>query len=227
MSVQYNLVDSYCPQLYNIFFQRHWRLKMGRVKTFDRDMAVKVAMNEIWQHGFEACSVKYLSETLGMTRSSFYNAFGSRDELFLEVLQTYFEQTPDRELEYIKKTAPVLKTICEVFKTVCYVRASDNEHKGCLAINSVIELVGIDEGISDVLSNAVIKSMQRFESLLKLAAEKEELNSTDISAKAMALQNTLIGINVLCKVVHDGEELWRSTKETLLGLEVYKPSFQL
>lgn len=200
---------------------------MGRIKTFDRDKAVNTAMLEIWEKGYEACSVKSLSETLGMTRSSFYNAFGSREELFLEVLNVYFEQSPDRRLELIDSNSQVLRAICEVFKEVCQVRTADIEHKGCLAVNSVIELVGTDDNIGPVISNAVQRSLGRFENLLRLAVKNGELDRADISRRAMALQNLLIGINVLCKVIHDNDSLWQSTKATLLGLGIYKTSFRL
>ena len=45
---------------------------MSRAKAFDRDAALALLMEEIWEHGYEACSVKSMSETLGITRSSFY-----------------------------------------------------------------------------------------------------------------------------------------------------------
>lgn len=200
---------------------------MGRIKTFDRDEAVKTAMFEIWQKGYEACSVKSLSETLGLTRSSFYNAFGSREELFLEVLELYFDQSPDRNLENIGLSSEVLLSVCQVFRNVCDVRAADVDHKGCMAVNSVIELVGNDEKAGPVLSGAVNKSVKRFERILRLAVEKGELEDSNIEHKAMALQNLLIGINVLCKVVHDSATLWDSTRTTLLGLGIYQPAFEL
>ena len=48
---------------------------MGRPAKFDRDKAIEIIMNEIWKKGYEACSVKALSEKLSITRPSFYHAF--------------------------------------------------------------------------------------------------------------------------------------------------------
>ena len=200
---------------------------MGRVKTFNRDEAVIKVMYEIWEKGYEACSVKSLSESLGLTRSSFYNAFGSREELFLEVLEVYFAQSIDANLQYINANDDILLSICKVFKSVCDIRAEDSEHKGCLAVNSIIELVGTDEKVGPILADTVQKSVTRFEHLLELAASKGELEANNLRNKALALQNLLIGINVLCKVIHDNKTLWQSTKSTLLGLGVYKASFSL
>ncbi len=54
---------------------------MGRPSKFDREAAIDKVMQEVWRNGFERASVKALSERLGITRSSFYNAFDSREAL--------------------------------------------------------------------------------------------------------------------------------------------------
>ncbi|HHL20983.1 MAG TPA: TetR/AcrR family transcriptional regulator, partial [Aliiroseovarius sp.] len=69
---------------------------MGRPSKFDREAAIDKVMQEVWRNGFERASVKALSERLGITRSSFYNAFDSREALFEKVLARYFAQSPDR-----------------------------------------------------------------------------------------------------------------------------------
>lgn len=49
-----------------------------------------------WRDGYQANSVKALSERLGITRSSFYNAFESREAMFMEAFERYLERSPDR-----------------------------------------------------------------------------------------------------------------------------------
>jgi len=43
----------------------------------------------------------------------------------------------------------------------------------------------------------------------------------DLREKALALQNLLIGLNVMCKVVRSEKDLWRAARQTLKGLGVY------
>lgn len=200
---------------------------MGRAKAFNRSEAVNTVMHEIWRNGYEACSVKALSEKLGLTRSSFYHSFGSREALFLEVLEVYSEQSPDFALNHLDPKSPILKEICKVFKHACIARAEDPEHRGCLAINSVLEMVGTHDTLGPVLSDAMNARLVRFEKLLKLAAIKGELHDNEIRSKAIALINQLVGINVLGKIIHNSEELWLSTRSSLAGLGIYKDSFNL
>ncbi|SFT99802.1 transcriptional regulator, TetR family [Pseudovibrio denitrificans] len=200
---------------------------MGRAKAFDRDEAVRTVMNEIWRNGYDASSVKALSEKLGITRSSFYNSFGTREDLFKEVMGLYSTETPDRTLNNIKEDGEVLREICLMFKAVCEVRARDPEHRGCLAINSLSELTGRHDELSSVVSDMVQFSLDRFERLLLQAEKRGELVLEDRAATALALQNLLIGTNMTSKVIHDSQPLWQAVRLTLEGLGVYKASFDL
>jgi len=196
---------------------------MGRPAKFDRQAAVGLVMNEIWHHGFEACSVKAISEKLGITRSSFYNAFGSREALFLEALERYFTQSPDLALAEMDNQASVLKVLTDVFREVCRSRAADPEARGCLVVNCVTELVGVDDALGPVLEKAILGSLDRLEQLLNQAAANGEIEDKgDLREKALALQNLLIGLNVMAKVVRSEGDLWAAARQTLVGLGLYR-----
>jgi len=195
---------------------------MGRPAKFDRQAAIERVMNEIWRNGFESCSVKAISEKLGITRSSFYNAFGSREALFLEALALYFSKSPDKALSALDAETSILKVLTRVFKEVCRTRASDPEARGCMAVNCVAELVGVDETLGPVLEKAILSSLDRLKSLLDQAAANGEIDdNNDLEEKALALQNLLIGLNVMAKVVRSEDDLWAAAKQTLKGLALY------
>jgi len=196
---------------------------MGRPIKFDRQTAVELVMNAIWRNGFEVCSVKAISEKLGITRSSFYNAFGSREALFLEALELYFSKSPDKALAMVDRDASVLKVLTQVLKEVCRSRAADPEARGCMAVNCVTELVGVDETLGPVLEKSILGSLDRLERLLGQAAANGEIEDKgDLRDKALALQNLLIGLNVMAKVVRSEDDLWAAAKQTLKGLGLYR-----
>lgn len=196
---------------------------MGRPAKFDRQAAVERAMNEIWRSGFEACSVKAFSEKLGITRSSFYNAFGSREALFCEALELYFSQSPDKALVCDDREASTLRLITRVFREVCRTRASDPQGRGCLAINCVTELVGVDDTLGPILEQAILGSLERLERLLGQAAANGEIEDNgDLREKALALKTLLIGLNVMAKVVRSEDDLWVAASQTLKGLGLYR-----
>lgn len=198
---------------------------MARPSGFDRDTAIETAMQEMWWHGYKSSSVKSISETLGIKRSSYYNAFGSREDLFKEAMAVYFKQSPDYILHGELPDMSVVELLTRTFKAICAARAGDPEGRGCLAINSLTELDESDAELRDLIKNAVLRSAVRLEELLVIAVENGELPATtNVHAKALALQNLMVGINVLAKALRDEDELWLSVKTTLEGLGLYRES---
>ena len=197
---------------------------MARPSKFNREQAVRLVMNEIWRNGYGASSVKALSEQLGITRSSFYNAFGSREALFKEALALYVDESPDKALVLATQDKSIRCLLADTFRAACKARASDPEFRGCLIINSVTELCNSDPTLGPVMKNAVLDNLARFEQLLTWAVERGEIDAnTDVRAKALALQNLLIGLNAMCKVVTEEKDLWQAAQTTLEGLGLYPP----
>lgn len=196
---------------------------MGRPTGFDRSAAIETAMQEIWRHGYEASSVKAISEKLGITRSSYYNAFGSREDLFKAALEAYLAQSPDRVFHQGTPDMPILELLTLTFREICAARAGDREGRGCLAVNSLTELANTHDELGNLIASAVLGSAARLEELLAIAVEKGELPAeTDLHAKALALQNLMIGINVFAKALRDEDELWLTVRTTLEGLGLYR-----
>lgn len=195
---------------------------MARPLTFDREAAIQTAMNEIWRAGYEATSVKAMAEKLGMTRSSYYNAFGSREDLFRAALAAYGAQSPDRLLYDDPGQTSVRRLLTQVFQAACTARASDPEGRGCMAINALCELAGGPEKeLAGMMVDMVLGSVQRLEELLRTGVASGELTKdTNCHAKALALQALLVGINAMSKAVRAERDLWLSARTTLDALDL-------
>lgn len=65
--------------------------QLGRPRSFDRTEAIDAAMLLFWRYGYEATSLARLKGAIGggITAPSFYAAFGSKEELFKEVVARY------------------------------------------------------------------------------------------------------------------------------------------
>jgi TetR/AcrR family transcriptional repressor of nem operon len=181
-------------------------------------------MEEIWRSGFEACSVKAISEKLGISRSSYYNAFGSRESLFREALHFYFLKSPDQTLCDEVADRSIKRQITSTFRKACTARASDPDARGCMAVNTLCELAGGPHAeLGALLVEAVLANAARFEALLELAVTTGELDpATDVHGKALTLQSLLIGINTLSKAVRSETELWLAARTGLEALDLYE-----
>jgi AcrR family transcriptional regulator len=63
----------------------------GRPVVFDRALALREAMKLFWERGYEGTSFDDLIAAMGISASSFYNSFGSKQALYSEATKSYLE----------------------------------------------------------------------------------------------------------------------------------------
>ena len=194
---------------------------MPRPMKFSRETALETAKGHFWRAGYEASNVKVLSAHLGITRSSFYNAFGSRKKLFCEVIDSYAADLKNSQLYVIPSDKDFKPEVVKVFKNLCKMRALDVQHLGCLLVNSIAELSSSegDTELSGHLDDIVTRSKAILANRIKVAIHAGEFcNDLDPNCLAMSLQNLSYGTNLMSKVVHDEKSLWETCALILEGL---------
>ena len=194
---------------------------MSRPLQFDPDRAVDKALSLFWEHGFEACSVKMLSEEMGITRSSFYNTFDSREALFNLALDRYIQSSPDKPLfEDAERDIPSLLT--SVMWNICQVRGDDSSNRGCLIINCIAELDDAHP-IGRHLGGMILGSARNIAALLDRAKQAGDLDENDdTDAMGLTLQTVIIGLNIIAKSTQGPDQLWSVAKLTLDKLGLYR-----
>jgi AcrR family transcriptional regulator len=63
----------------------------GRPVVFDREHALGEAMKLFWERGYEGTSFDDLIAAMGISASSFYNSFGSKEDLYCEATRSYLD----------------------------------------------------------------------------------------------------------------------------------------
>src|SRR5260370_30640714 len=77
--------------------------KRGRPREFDRDKALRQAMAVFWEKGYEGTSLDDLQATMGdISPPSLYAAFGSKEQLFYEVVALYAETVGSRPIRALE-----------------------------------------------------------------------------------------------------------------------------
>jgi AcrR family transcriptional regulator len=61
----------------------------GRPRTFDPDVALRQALDVFWERGYEGTSLSDLAAAMGIRSASIYASFGSKEDLFRQVMTLY------------------------------------------------------------------------------------------------------------------------------------------
>lgn len=61
----------------------------GRPRTFDPDVALTQATHLFWERGYEGTTLNDLAHAMGIASASIYACFGSKADLFRQVMERY------------------------------------------------------------------------------------------------------------------------------------------
>jgi TetR/AcrR family transcriptional repressor of nem operon len=125
---------------------------MARPREFDIDEALDAAMGAFWVRGYEATSLNDLMQAMGLQKGSIYKAFGDKHALFLSALQRYLDQMYEAQRETLATaTSPRAALQAWLDRLIEAAPAEGGSCRGCLAVNTLVELGPHDEQARAVL----------------------------------------------------------------------------
>lgn len=81
----------------------------GRPQSYDRTVALTQAMRLFWERGYNCTTSLDLIEAMGMSASSIYKAFGNKEQLYREAIETFLTG-PGKYFDSILSTEPDTRT---------------------------------------------------------------------------------------------------------------------
>ncbi|MEV6804974.1 TetR/AcrR family transcriptional regulator [Streptomyces sp. NPDC051132] len=128
---------------------------MARPRTFDEERALDAAMRTFWEKGYEATTTQDLCTATGLGRSSIYNTFKSKHDLFQRALHRYMTTMNAEQLHLLEDPARGgADRIRALFAAVLDGDARNRpagRSLGCLTVNTTVELAGRDAAAAGML----------------------------------------------------------------------------
>ncbi len=173
---------------------------MARPREFDEALVLDAAVQCFWANGYESTSVKDLSERTGLTAASLYNAFGDKRSMYRTALDRYIETSIGARIRRCEALPP-RDAIAAFFEEILRRSLSDRERKGCLVVNSALEVAPHDPAIRDLL----VETLKRIEAFFLTCVEHGQADGTIKSTERAAglaqhLLGVLMGVRVLARV---------------------------
>ena len=170
---------------------------MGRPREFDEDTALEAVMNVFWRKGYEATSLADLCACTGLHKGSLYRAFGDKHQLFLRALRHYAEVEFRGVVAAASRSDSPLANIKAAVRKICDDAGQD---KGCLMINSLVELAPHDPEVKTALKSFGEQRLRAMTDLIGAARRCGEIRAELEPHKlARQLMMTLAGSAAMIK----------------------------
>ena len=173
---------------------------MARPREFEEEEVLDAAIECFWRRGLEATSVRDLAEATGVNQPSLYNAFGDKRALFAQALERYATRSMRERIERLEQMHAPKEAIRAFFRELVSRTLSDPDHRGCLIVNSALEVAPHDAELKAVIASYLGEIEAFFRRCLERLKESSNLStSLDPRDTARLLLGVLLGVRVAAR----------------------------
>ena len=193
---------------------------MARPREFDTTEALGKAMDVFWSKGYEATTLCDLLEAMGLSKSSFYDTFGSKHEVFLDSIEHYKQTMTAQVTGVARLESPARKLIESLFERAVSRITEEGGQRGCFLNNCAVEVALHDPQAAKLIGGGIGLMEDTF-FLLVERGQKEGDIATGKDARALAryLTSSLNGLLVIAKANPDPEGLADIARLSLATLD--------
>jgi TetR/AcrR family transcriptional repressor of nem operon len=198
---------------------------LARPREFEEEEVLDAAIECFWRRGLEATSGRDLAEATGVNQPSLYNAFGDKRELFARALERYATRSMRERIERLERKYPPKDAIQTFFRELVSRTLADPDHRGCLIVNSALEVAPHDAELRAVIASYLGEIEGFFRRNLERLSESSELSSSlDPKDAARLFLGVLLGVRVAARAKPDRALLEGMIRPALALLEHTEPS---
>jgi TetR/AcrR family transcriptional regulator, transcriptional repressor for nem operon len=196
-----------------------------RPREFDHDDVLRIAFDQFWRKGVRGTSLSDIARDAGVQRGSLYNAFGSKEALFLVAYERYAGDYVNA-LQKVLSTGTLRERLTAFFDLTIKNFRSGSPPRGCPTTRGLMELGAAEgEGLDENARQAFAGLMNRITGLIQEAlaegAKRGEFKG-DVEAAALHIATVTRGLAVLERAFGDETQLRKiaaHTVEMLVGGE--------
>ncbi|OYD82104.1 TetR/AcrR family transcriptional regulator [Azospirillum brasilense] len=192
---------------------------MARPRKFDETAVLDAAVDRFWTQGYEATSTRELADSMHMTLASMHNAFGDKRALFRRALEHYLDGSLRARIARHEAAASPATAIAGFLRESIERSLGDGCGRGCLLVNSALEVTPDDPDMSDFL-NAELTTIEDFFRRCIVKGRRSGAIPVGIpdDDAARLLFSSLLGIRVLARIRPERDLLEGAARAALTSL---------
>ncbi|WP_137926318.1 TetR/AcrR family transcriptional regulator [Cupriavidus sp. 2SB] len=191
---------------------------MARPRQFDAHTALAAAQETFWAKGYQATSTRELTQAMGLTQPSLYNAFGDKRQLFMQALDDYLNRSLRERIARIESGYAPAQALEQFFAESIERGANELPHRGCMLINTALEASPEDPEMQAAVTLELTLLRDFFSRLVRAAQADGSIaahhDADDIAAMLLSIQ---VGMRVLARVMPE-RALFEASVRPALGL---------
>lgn len=110
----------------------------GRPRAFDRDAALRRAMQVFWARGYEGTSLSDLTAAMRINSPSLYAAFGSKAGLYREALDRYEKGLGSFDVTSVGSATTLAEAVRRLLETAVRAVTHPDRERGCMVSSGMI-----------------------------------------------------------------------------------------
>jgi TetR/AcrR family transcriptional repressor of nem operon len=152
-----------------------------------------------WEQGYDCTSMADIVEATGLNKSSIYNTFGSKDDLYERAVDRYIDAKVAAMRSVLLDGSQGLDDVRRLLALVRREAETDAGRRGCLAVNMTTEL-GLRVEFAQAAARRFRESMRDgFAAALRRAAAAGEIEAANIDAYLSVLMLSMFGLPVIAR----------------------------
>lgn len=153
-------------------------MNQGRPREFDIDRALESATRQFWTVGYGATSLQDLLRAMRLSKSSLYQTFGNKQQLFIRCLDHY-QQGMVAQLEEKLATSDSARGFLREFLEDIVAEAQQlTGRKGCLLVSTANELSQRIPEVQLAVAEGTGAVLNVFRRAMTLAVQQGEISSS-------------------------------------------------
>lgn len=197
------------------------RKTRGRPPSFDRETALVAAMRLFWDRGYEGTSFDDLIAVMGISASSFYNSFGSKEALYHEAIDAYARQAGAWFVAALQTNETTTEAFRALFDAVAREFTRCDTPSGCMIATAATQCSPAQNRLKALMIDQRRMAEDAMKQRLAQGVAAGDLPiDTDIDALAGYLSVVMQGLGIQAR---DGASREKLTEIGHMALAVLKP----
>jgi len=180
----------------------------GRPLEFNPDAALDAAMQLFWSRGYGATSMHDLLAGMGIGRSSFYQAFHSKHEVFVRAVDRYRDGLVAELRTQLAGSVSAMALLRGTLRSVADEARGGQPRHGCLVFNSAAEFGQVDAQVAARIAASIEAFTQVFADAVRQAQREGDIPpARDATLLGRHMVASMSGLRTLAKAGAEPREL--------------------